>query len=529
MSTESRDFPVQLLDALDAPLCVLDHRCRLIYANSAFCRAHGLGGPDGQDALDRPLTAIPGQEDFARLLHPLLERCLAGEVVTFREWLARPGLGSRHLSIHLSPWQDTVAKRPLVLATCRDITAQTLAEEALRTSQERFKRIFETMHDAYIRVSLSGEIEMANPAAAQLLGFSTEQLLCLDPRSTLCEEPTAWDKALGLLKQKGALRDVELLFRHAEQRRICCACNLRLVHAPDGRPRAVELAARDITRSKQSETELSLYRTQLERRVIERTSQLTLANKMLHDKVYELVTARRELSEYRLRLRELASEISLVQERERRRLALELHDGIVQDLAMARIRLSSLAEELQAGAPTQELPQELKDLLDLIKKMIRDSRSLVWEMGSPELYELGLEAALEELVEEFGRRYGLDAVFRRCAGDHLPLAEDMRIMLFQMARELLANVVKHARAATVHVELSRNMQYLSLHVEDDGQGFDPEIQPARPGKDSGFGLFSIRERLNLVGGSLELRISHLGGAHCCITLPLTAQREAARP
>lgn len=526
MSSESRDFPVLLLDALDAPLCVLDHRCCLVHANNAFSRLHGL---DGKDAQERSLEAIPGLEDFARLLHPLLERCLSGEAVVFREWLDLPGLGSRHLSIRLAPWQDTVARRRLVVVTCSDITSRTLAEEARRASQERLERILGTMHDAYLRVRLSGEVEMANPAAARLLGFSREQLLGLDPRSTLCEEPTAWDNALEQLKQQSVLRDVELLFRHADQRRICCLCNLCLVHTPDGRPRAVELAARDITRSKQSETELGLYRTQLERRVLERTSQLTLANKMLHDKVYELVTARRELSEYRVRLRELASEISLVEERERRRLALELHDGIVQDLAMARIRFSSLAEGLQAGAPTQELTQELTDLLDLVKKMIRESRSLVWEMGSPELYELGLEAALEELVEEFGRRYDIDALFRRCAGDPLPLAEDMRIMLFQMARELLANVIKHARARTVHVELTRNAQSLSLHVEDDGQGFDPETQPARPGKDSGFGLFSIRERLDLLGGSLELRISHLGGAHCRITLPLDARQEATRP
>ncbi len=522
MTADFKDLFPRILDAVQTPLFVLDDRGRLVLANDAFRRAHGLSG---QAILGRPFHEIPGLEDVSRLMQPRLDRCLVGEALSFQEWFPFLNLGSRLLDIHFAPWRDPVDDRPHVVATCRDVTDQTMAAEALRASEGEFHRILETMQDAYIRVSLEGEIEMVNPAAARLLGWSVRQLSCLDPRGGLCAEPEVWDAALDKLRDGASLRDVEMLFRRADHQVICRACDLRLVNGPNRQPRAVELTVRDITPPKRSDNELDEYRAQLERRVIERTSQLTLANKMLHDKVYELVTTKRELSEYRIRLRELATEISLVEERERRRLALELHDGIVQDLAMARIRLSSLAEKIESPL----LARELAGLLELTKKMIRESRSLVWEMGSPELYELGLEAALEELVEEFDRRYDIRALYRRNHEDPLPLAEDMQIMLFQMVRELLANVVKHARARTVHVECSRNQDNLCLHVEDDGVGFDPDIQLSKPGKDSGFGLFSIRERLSHIGGCLELRISHLGGAHCCIILPLTTTQEIPAP
>jgi len=225
--------------------------------------------------------------------------------------------------------------------------------------------------------------------------------------------------------------------------------------------------------------------------------------------------ARKKLLDYQKRLRDLTSEMSLVEERERRRLAIELHDQITQQLILFKIDLGSLVQE--------ELPSELAKPLDEIyqrlDRVIQDTRTLTFDLSSPTLYELGLEAAIREwLYEEVELKHKIHTGFEDDEQPK-PLDDDIRAVLYRAVRELLVNAVKHSQAKKVKVSIGRDNNNVRIEVVDDGVGFAPSPQL---NKMTGFGLFSIRERLNYLGGSIEIESKPNQGA--CVTLRAPIKR-----
>ncbi|MGA7578394.1 MAG: CHASE3 domain-containing protein [Desulfobaccales bacterium] len=229
--------------------------------------------------------------------------------------------------------------------------------------------------------------------------------------------------------------------------------------------------------------------------------------------------AESRVAAYQDNLRSLASQLSLVEERERRRLAVYLHDRIGHNLALTNIRLG----ELQKMAPGRfpGLPvAELERIGRLLEQTISDTQSLTFQISSPILYELGLEAALESLTEQIQQEHGISARFVS-DGQPTPLDEDVRILLYQAVNELLVNVVKHAEAQNLKVSIRREGGKLLIEVADDGVGFLVPEPEGRDRKGSGFGLFSIRERLRAFGGLLKVQSSPGAGTRVTLMVPLT--------
>jgi signal transduction histidine kinase len=228
--------------------------------------------------------------------------------------------------------------------------------------------------------------------------------------------------------------------------------------------------------------------------------------------------AENRVAVYQDNLRSLASSLSLAEERERRRLAVYLHDQIGHTLALANIKLGELQQSLSGqfpGFPTAELEKTGS----LLKQAIRDTHSLTFKISSPILYELGLAAALEWLTEQIQKDHGISTRFI-ADGRIDPLDDDVRVLLFQAVNELLVNVVKHAQAKNVEVSIQRKSENLKVAVGDDGVGFQmPQAYPPRREK-CGFGLFSIRERLRPYGGVLEVQSEPGAGTHITLTVPL---------
>lgn len=204
----------------------------------------------------------------------------------------------------------------------------------------------------------------------------------------------------------------------------------------------------------------------------------------------------RQVAERTASLRRLASEACLAEERERRRIAEDLHDHLGQALALIGLRLRQLRGDASFGGHGGAL----EELVALSDQAIRYTRGLTFELSPPILYELGLGPALEWLGEDVARRHGLRVKVRDRARQ--PLPDDLKVMLWKSARELLHNVVKHACARTVEVTLEVGGGSVRLEVADDGCGCDPDL--ARSGGGARFGLFSIEERLRQLGGRLEL-------------------------
>ncbi len=226
-----------------------------------------------------------------------------------------------------------------------------------------------------------------------------------------------------------------------------------------------------------------------------------------------------QLTEAQDRLRSLTSQLCLAEERERRRIAVYLHDHIGQKLAIAAIKLGQLHDAAASQAP---LSAALEEVRQLLKQIIQDTKSLTFKISSPILYELGLEAALEWLVEELQNQHGLVASFED-DDQPKPLADEVRVLLFQAVSELLMNVVKHAKAREVQVVVRRENGRINISVHDDGVGFDVAAMRSRWGhKDFGFGLFSIRERLRAFGGAMDIK-SSFDGTTVTLRAPLRSE------
>jgi signal transduction histidine kinase len=231
--------------------------------------------------------------------------------------------------------------------------------------------------------------------------------------------------------------------------------------------------------------------------------------------ITERKAAERKLLQYQQRLRDLASSLSLSEERERRRIACQVHDRVGHTLTLCINQLNSLVSPMPHSEARESLCQILRDIRGLAEEV----RSLTFEISSPLLYEVGLEAALERLVDEFQHRHGITAVFHDDRQSK-PLAHDVRVLAFQCVVELLMNAAKHSKAHNVNVNYGKCISGLALSVEDDGIGLDPKLLPRHEG--GGFGLFGIRERMRSVGGSLEIQ-SKLGeGSKFTLMIPLEA-------
>jgi signal transduction histidine kinase len=239
--------------------------------------------------------------------------------------------------------------------------------------------------------------------------------------------------------------------------------------------------------------------------------------------VTERLAAEEKLRAYQARLRALASELALAEERERRRIAADLHDHLMQSLGLARIKLGELG---QSHAPRRR-GALLDEILALTEQSIDETRSLMFDLSPPVLYELGFPAAVEWLAEKIEKQQGFTCRVED-DGQPKPLDDEVRVVLFQAVRELLTNVAKHASAREVRISLARIGDQLRIELEDDGVGFDASTKELRPSGEGGFGLFNISERLDLLSGELEIESTKRRGTRVTIAAPLvsTAGRVA---
>ena len=235
----------------------------------------------------------------------------------------------------------------------------------------------------------------------------------------------------------------------------------------------------------------------------------------VYDDITERKNAETKLLIYQEKLQSLASELSLVEERERRSIATDLHDQIGQTLSVIKMRCFELRNNLQSP----ELLDQVDEIKGLVRQTIKDTRSLTFELSPPVLYELGLVAALEWLAEEFQNNHGL-----RCSVESdnkpKPLSQDFEVVLFRSVRELLINIVKHAKANMVKITIRVNKKNLRVRVSDDGIGFSPETKAPKAYKDQQFGLFNITERIRHLGGKLEVDSQKGKGTMVTLVAPL---------
>ncbi len=224
-------------------------------------------------------------------------------------------------------------------------------------------------------------------------------------------------------------------------------------------------------------------------------------------------------------LRTLAAELTHAEERERRSLAQAIHDQLQQLLVGAKLCSDTLTRRASAKADEEVLHQ----LGEFLTEAIESARSLTFELSPPVLYDVGLGAALEWLGRWMKSKHGL-VVEVRADREVEPGSDDVRVLLFQATRELLFNVVKHAQTGLAEVKLCRaGKDQIQITVSDKGIGFDPEKCMGDETSQTGFGLFSIRGRLDLIGGQIEITSSPGCGSRFTLLAPLDTAGSPVRP
>ncbi len=258
--------------------------------------------------------------------------------------------------------------------------------------------------------------------------------------------------------------------------------------------RAVQFlgAALDVTARKHGEEQLRWWTATLERRVEERT---------------------KALRESQDRLRAFATELTVTEQRERDRLAGDLHDYLAQLLVLGRLKLGQVRR-----LGLREEPMTLiRETEEVLKEALTYTRTLVADLSPPALREAGLGAALQWLAQHM-ERFGLLVHVPSEADGIAELPGDRAVLVFNSIRELLMNVVKHGKAGEARLRIAREQQAVRFIVEDDGCGFDPARMPNVAAK--GFGLLSIRERMQALGGRFVLESAPGRGTTAVLVMPL---------
>ncbi|MEX0653105.1 MAG: PAS domain S-box protein [Phycisphaeraceae bacterium] len=478
---------------------VFDLNYRFTYANPALLN---MWGRSWEDAVGKRLLEIGYEPWHARMHEREIDQVVAtGKPVRGEVPFPHHSLGRRIYDYIFVPILGPDGKVVAVAGTTRDVTEARRAAQALRRSEQQREVAMDAARMGLWTYDLATEVLQHDHRAGELLGLTGRpQITRQDVLDRIHED----DRARVSREIEAALAPGSNGRFDSEYRVRREAGGYRWVHSvgraqlqsdktqPHTRFVGVLL---DTTERKLAEQRLQQLNDTLEQRVTERTAE-----------------ARQRADQ----LQRLAAELTDTEQRERRRLAQWLHDDLQQILVAAKMRLTPLRETGEARA--------VDEAEQLLAQAIETSRSLTIELAPPVLYDLDLNTAMAWLARSVREKYGLNVDV--VADDTVPVErEQLRVLLFTAVRELLLNVVKHASVDHARIILQRGDGQLRVAVDDRGAGFDIQTHYARAER-SGYGLFSLQERLELLGGQVRIDSEPGKGTHVEILVPQLASPQA---
>ena len=231
--------------------------------------------------------------------------------------------------------------------------------------------------------------------------------------------------------------------------------------------------------------------------------------------ITQWMTDKKKIENYQSSLQKLTREISMIEEKQKKEIAANIHDHLSQSLVISKMRISDLEKK-------KELKNYYEDL-DFIKnhisKALENSRKITYELSPPIIYQLGIIDALDWFADETKEKYKIDFNFTTNT-DSIELTEFKSILLFRSIQEAVTNTLKYAKASLITLDVNKTSEKVTVTLVDNGKGFDTKILNDNISSKSGFGLFAVKERIRNLSGKLDIS-SEIGvGTKIKITIPV---------
>jgi PAS domain S-box-containing protein len=377
---------------------------------------------------------------------------------------------------HVNGIRDSSGKVTSIVAISIDITEQRQQEDSLRASEARYRIFVDHATDGFFLHDGEGRIADVNRHACETLGYSRDELIA--------KLPTFFDPDVTpeiIADRLSRLAKGETMAFDARHRR------------KDGSIFPVEVRIRPF------EVEGIFYALSLSRDISERTR------------------TEEELRNYAIQLRNLSRRAVGVQENERRHLARELHDEIGQMLYTISLSLHALDAVCDVA-----VRRRLEESINIVDQAIQQVHNLSLDLRPSMLDDLGLVSTIRWFARRQAQRAGFELEFAvDSSGEHLPA--DLEIACYRVAQEALTNVVRHAQARRVWVEIRLQEEEVQLAIRDDGVGFNPAAIERGAEHGARFGVLGMQERVELLGGQIEFTSTPGQGTAIRVRFPLLFQ------
>jgi PAS domain S-box-containing protein len=345
------------------------------------------------------------------------------------------------------------------------------AEANLRAAARQWEATFDAMNDDVCLVDKEQKILRCNAAMTKLLGKPYSEII-----GRHC-----WEVVHGTTAPVDECPFTHMTENGSREEVVLWKGDRCLHHAVDpvldeaGRVNGAVQIFSDITERKRAQEALKKAHKELEQRVEERTAEL----------------------------RRLSSQLIDVQEAESKRIARELHDGIGQLLAAIKLGLENAISKLPENTAMESV-ESLKALIPLMQEVSDEVRKIHRNLRPSLLDDLGIIATISWFCREFERLHSDIRIEKQINIEKKGVPDSLKTVIFRILQEALNNVSKHAKADVVRVALTRADDQIELFIEDNGQGFDIDHALSLEGLERGFGLTSMKERAELLGGSFAI-------------------------